>query len=211
MTLYTRFGPDRVQELGNIVFYRDEPRYPGARILLTGNDNIYGDNYYYETNWLDKTLSIVSTLFSPRTEYYRSPYYYDNYPSDYVAYNVVDRPYYRTRIERLYPQPVFVYTTAPTFKEKIKIKSPNNGLHLGQIYRRPKKPTKEQAEFIKNHPGKPGRVKDDKGRDRGDKGKQDRGQGDDKGDPGKRDKKADGPSMKGDKGKDGDKGKGKKP
>jgi len=68
LSLYSRFGDDR-QEIANIAFYRDEPRYPGARVLVTGNDNIYGDNYHYETNWLEKTLSIVSLLFQPHGHY----------------------------------------------------------------------------------------------------------------------------------------------
>jgi len=164
LSLYTRFGPDQVQELGTIVFYRDDFNAPGARILITGNDQIYGDNYYYETNWLDKSLAIASLLFSPHDVYYRSPYYYDNYPPGYVVYDVVDTPIYRTRIEELWPAPVVVYTTAPTFINKIKIKSPNNGLHLGQIKARLVKPTKEQADFIKNNPAKVRVARVDKGR-----------------------------------------------
>ena len=164
MSFYTRFGPDQVQELGTVVFYRDDFNAPGARILITGNEQIYGDNYYYETNWLDRGLAIASLLFSPREVVYRSPYYYDYYPSWYSTYEVVDPPIYRTRVEQLWPAPVVVYTTAPTFIDKVaKIKSPNNGLHLGQIKARLVKPTKEQAEFIKAHPVKVERAKLDKG------------------------------------------------
>jgi hypothetical protein len=171
LSIYDRFGPDQVQEIGTVVFYRDEPHYSGARILIQGNDNIYGDNFYYETNWLERTLNIVGALFSPRREIYRSPYYYDYYPPDYVVYEIVDTPIYRTRIEQLYPQPAFLYTTQPTFIEKIKIKSPNNGLHLGQIKARLVKPTKEQAEFRQKNPGKPERVqnKQAENADKGDK------------------------------------------
>jgi hypothetical protein len=162
LSLYTRFGPDQVQELGTVVFYRDDFNAPGARILITGNDQIYGDNYYYETNWLDRSLAIASLLFGPREVVYHSPYYYDYYPPGYVAYEVVDRPFYLSRIERLWPAPLFIYTTAPTFIEKIKFKSPNNGLHLGQIKARLVKPTKEQADFIKTHPVKVERAKIEK-------------------------------------------------
>jgi hypothetical protein len=162
-SIYDAYGPDLRQEVATVVFYRDEPRYSGARILITGNDILYGDNFYYETNWLDRTLNVVSALFSPRREIYRSPYYYDYYPPDYVVYEVVETPFYVRRIEQLYPDPAFVYTTAPTFLEKIKIKSPNNGLHLGQIKAKLVKPTKEQAEFRKNNPGRPDRAKMDKG------------------------------------------------
>ena len=156
LSLFSRFGPDLIQEIATIFFYRDEPRYPGSRILLTGNEQIYGDNYYYETNWLDRSLPLASFLFSDRNDYYRSPYYYDNYPDWYEPYAVVDTPVYRTRIVDLYPQPVFVYTNAaPVYFSKIKIKSPNNGLHLGHIKARLMKPTKEQAEFFKNNPRGP--------------------------------------------------------
>jgi len=151
LSLYTSYGPDQRQELGNVVFYRDDLNYPGARVLVTGNNQIYGDNYHYETNWLDQAISIASLLFSPRQTYYRSPYYYNNYPSGYTAYEVVDRPIYVSRVEQLYPQPMLVYSASPAYLERIRIKSPNNGLHLGWLKARMVKPTKEQADFWKNN------------------------------------------------------------
>jgi hypothetical protein len=154
LSLFTRFGPDLIQEIATVILYRDDLRAPGARILLRGDDRIYGDNYYYETNWLDRALSIASFLFSPREVYYNSPYYYDYYPPGYVVYDVVPTPFYRTRIERLYPSPFFVYTTHPVFIDRIKIKSPNNGLHLGQIKARLMKPTRAQIEFRRGNPGR---------------------------------------------------------
>ena len=153
LSLFTRFGPDLIQEIATILLYRDQPNYRGARILLTGNEQLYGDNYYYETNWLDRDLGLVSYLYSDH-DYYRSPYYYDNYPSGYEVYQIVDTPVYRTRIEQLYPQPVFVYTTAPTFISKVKIKSPNNGKWMDKVHAKLAKPTKEQADFIKSSPGR---------------------------------------------------------
>ena len=166
MSFYTRFGPDQVQELGTVVFYRDDLNAPGARLLITGNEQIYGDNYYYETNWLDRGIAIASLLFGPREVVYHSPYYYDYYPTGYAAYEVVDPPIYRSRIEQLWPAAVVTYTTAPTFIDRvIKYKSPNNGLHLGQIKAKLVKPTKEQAEFIKAHPVKVERAKVDKRND----------------------------------------------
>ena len=163
LSFYTRFGPSEVQEIGTVVLYRDEPSYPGARFLVTGNPQIYGDNFYYETNWLDRSLAIATALFSPRVTYYQSPYYYDYYPPGYTVYGVVERPIYYSRIETLYPQPMFVFTTAPTFIDRIKIKSPNNGLHLGWTKARFAKPTKEQAEFFRNNRGNPRAAKAEKG------------------------------------------------
>ena len=188
LSLFSRFGPDLIQEIATIFFYRDDLNYPGARILLAGNEQLYGDNYYYETNWLDRTMPIATFLFSDRDQYYHSPYYYDNYPPNYVAYEVVDTPIYVSRIERLYPQPAFVYTTAPEYISKIKIKSPHNGKWLDKIHARLAKPTKEQAQFIKNTPfrgqlakdrgSKPGRddpPRSDRGDERGNPARDDRG------------------------------------
>ncbi|HSI88789.1 MAG TPA: hypothetical protein VK918_07015 [Pyrinomonadaceae bacterium] len=155
LSLFTRFGPDLIQEVASILLYRDEPRYPGARVYLRGDERIYGDNHYYETNWLDRSLGLVSTLFGDRDERYQSPYYYDNYPDYYEPYQVVEPAYYQTRVVQLYPEPAFVYTTAPQYIDRIKIKSPNNGLHLGQIKARLVKPSDEQAAYYRNNRGRP--------------------------------------------------------
>src|SRR5207249_8653384 len=94
LSLFCRFGSD-IQEIATIVFYRDDINWSGARVLLTGNEQIYGDNYYYEANWADRGVEIVTLLFGSQDPYYRSSYYYDYYPSDYVAYQVVQTPVYR--------------------------------------------------------------------------------------------------------------------
>ena len=158
LSLYTRFGPDQIQEIATLLFHRDDPRSPGARIFLRGNEQIYGDNSYYETNWLDRSLAIANVLFTPRDEYYRSPYYYDNYPSNYAVYEAVETPVYRARVQQLYPQPVFVLTTTPP---KFTINSPYNGKRMDKIYAKLAKPTREQIEFRANNPGRPERVKVD--------------------------------------------------
>ncbi len=178
LSLFTRYGPDLIQEIATIVFQRDNNRSPGARILLTGNEQIYGDNNYYESNWTDRSIGLISTLFTQHDNYYTSPYYYDNYPPNYQTYHIVATPVYRTRVERLYPQPIWVYTTRPTYVTNYKIKSPNHGLHLGQIYAKLAKPTKDQEEFRKNNPHRPEGIKtdrDDKGGRRDDAFKDDKG------------------------------------
>jgi hypothetical protein len=165
LSLFSRFGPDLIQEIATILLYRDEPNYPGARVLVRGNDQIYGDSNYYEGNWVDRTIGIVSTLFSDRDDYYQSPYYYDNYPQGYNVYEVVDPQYYRTRVVELYPEPMFVSLAAPpAYYSKIKIKSPNNGLHLGQIKARLVKPTKDQEDFLKSNPARPKFAKMERGK-----------------------------------------------
>ncbi|HVF45971.1 MAG TPA: hypothetical protein VNA17_00245 [Pyrinomonadaceae bacterium] len=151
LSLFTRFGPDLIQEVATILFQRDEPRWPGARVYVRGNEQIYGDNVYYETNWADKALGLVSNLFGDGRERYVSPYYYDNYPADYQVYEVVGTPVYRTRVESVFPQPVFVPATAP-IATRVKIKSPNDSKKMDKIFARLANPTVEQVEFIKNNP-----------------------------------------------------------
>ena len=196
LSLFSRFGPDLIQEIATILLYRDQPNYPGARFLLRGNDQLYGDNYYYETNWLDRSIPIASFLYQDRNQYYQSPYYYDNYPTWYQPYDIVETPFYRTRVERMYPQPVFVYLDRePEYFQRIKIKSPNNGLHLGQIHARLVKPMPDQLAFLNGNPGhakfnkarknhtlsydtKPGRdnpPRSDRGDERGNPGRDERG------------------------------------
>jgi len=147
LSVYDSFGPNLIQEVATIVFYRDDPSWPGARVLVTGNDIIYGDNVYYETNWYDRPVDMISYVYRPHVAY-RSPYYYGYYPPDYVVYEVVDTPVYVTRVQQLYPQPVLVYTQKPDFISKIKIKSPNSDKHFDQIYAKLAKPTREQQKFF---------------------------------------------------------------
>ena len=162
LSLYDRFGPDIVQEIATIVFYRDDLNWPGARILLTGNPQIYGDNYYYETDWSDRSVVMITTLFSDRDTFYISPYYYDNYPSDYVVYEVVETPVYVSQVVQLYPDPVFVNTVS-TPTAKIKINSPHEGQWMEKVYAKMAKPTKQQSEFIKSNPERPKAAKVEKG------------------------------------------------
>jgi hypothetical protein len=161
-SFYSMFGSDAIQEILTIVFDRDGYgryddgydeygySYPGSRVLIIGDDMIYGDDYYYEANWVDRPVSFVTWVFSDR-DYYRSPYYYGYYPDYYQPYTIVETTVYRTRIEEYYydSTPAFVYTTQPTVTE-IKIESPYRDRSLDRIYANLAKPTKEQVEFLRN-------------------------------------------------------------
>jgi hypothetical protein len=81
LSLYDCFGPDQIQEIATVVFYRDDPTWPGARVLVTGDDTIYGDDIYYETNWYDRPVELINFVFATHDPY-RSPYYYNYYPPD---------------------------------------------------------------------------------------------------------------------------------
>lgn len=226
LSLFSRFGPDMIQQIATVLLHRDRPEYPGARFVINGNEQLYGDNQYYEANWLEQAVPLASRLFGDHDRY-QSPYYYDNYPSWYETYEVVETPIYRSRIEQL-PQPVFVYTNSPAFINDVRIKSPHNGKWINNIHAKLAKPTKEQADYIKGNPsrknlakaykqGKKGKAFDpprsDRGDERGNPDRDDRGE--ERGNPDKPSGgKPDGPGGKRDKGdkpnKDGgDQGKGR--
>lgn len=153
-TVFDRFGVNDIQEIARLIFDRDRNDNRGARILLNGNEQIYGDNYYYEANWLDKSLNIANWAFGDRATYYQSPYYYDNYPNNYILYRVVETPVYRSRIQEYYPEPIFIRTINPTIT-LIKIKSSYKDKSISRIFAKLAKPTKEQKEFRKSNPHRP--------------------------------------------------------
>jgi hypothetical protein len=153
-TLFDRFGPNEIQEIARIIFDRNSYDDPGARILLVGNEQIYGDDYYYETNWLDRSLAIADFIFRDRNDHYESPYYYNNYPDYYEPYPVVETPVYRTRIEEYYPEPIFIRTERPTITN-IKINSKYKNKSIDKIYAKLSKPTREQINFKRNNPNRP--------------------------------------------------------
>ena len=157
-SLFSMFGPELIQEIATIVFDRnrngyDNGYYPGARVLLRGDEDLYGDNYYYETDWQDRNVPFVNWAYNDRNDYYTSPYYYENYPSYYEPYQVVETPVYRTRINQYYSTPVFVQTAQPTVTQ-INIVSPYKDKSLKKVYADLPKPTREQLEFRKNNPKK---------------------------------------------------------
>lgn len=153
-TLFDRFGPNEIQEIASIIFNRNGFNDRGARILLRGNEQIYGNDHFYETNWLDRALPIISYVFGNRDNRYESPYYYENYPDYYEPYPVVETPVYRTRVVEYYPEPVFVKVDDPTITE-IKIKSKYKDKSIDKIYARLAKPTREQIQFKEKNPNYP--------------------------------------------------------
>lgn len=157
-SLFSQFGPEEILEIATIIFDREGYNYPGARVLLTGNRDLYGNNNFYEANWLERSLEIVDWLFSDRDEIYRSPYYVDHYPDYYEAHPVVEPPVYRARIVEYYSEPVFVQTASPSITE-IKIQSPYKNKSVTKIYSKPAKWKKDKKAFEKNDPGVPEFVK----------------------------------------------------
>ena len=181
-SLFSMFGPDLIQEIATIIFnrngynngYNNGYYYPGSRVLIRGNEYLYGDDYYYETDWMNRQVPYVSWAFSDRDNYYQSPYYYGYYPSYYEPYQVVETPVYQSRIEQYYYSPVFVQTTQPTITE-IRVVSPLQEVSMSQAYLKiPKEQRVERQQKIMMERNtqtaqfdreKPGRVKDFSGRE----------------------------------------------
>lgn len=160
-SLFSKFDGDSVQEIARIVFDRDNPNQRGSRIMLSGNEQIYGNNYNYQGNWLDKGLAIADWVFGDRNNdnynsayyddgYYSSPYYYDNYPDNYEPYRVVETPVYRQRITTYPVDSLFVRSNEP-FSD-IRIQSPYRDRSYDRVYARLAEPTEQQLVFIKNNP-----------------------------------------------------------
>jgi uncharacterized membrane protein YgcG len=154
LSLFSRFGPDLIQEIATIIFDRGGFNSDGARVLLSGNEQLYGDNNYYEANWLDRALPIISWLFSDRDTNYESPYYYGNYPDYYQPYQIVETPVYQTRIQQVYTEPVFIQMTNPTITQ-IEIQSPYEGRTLTNVSTNQVISTEEPKEVRRNTPQPP--------------------------------------------------------
>lgn len=157
-SLFSQFGPELIQEIASIFFDRDRyddgyQYYPGSRVLIRGDEDLYGDNYYYETNWLERTVPIVTWVFSDRQQVYNSPYYYEYYPDYYEPYQRVETVVYRERIEPYYATPVFVYTAQPTVSQ-IEIVSPYRNRSVKDVYQKLPKLKPEKVKYQKN-PGPP--------------------------------------------------------
>lgn len=153
-SLFDKFGSNAIQEIATIILDRTlNNGRRDTRAYLNGNDQIYGDDNFYQSDWKDTALNIANWAFQDRSSSYSSPYYYDNYPDYYETYRIVETPVYVTRIEQNYSDPVFV-KASPTVTQ-IKIKSPYAGQYYDKIYAGLAKPNESQKEFKKNNPKPP--------------------------------------------------------
>jgi hypothetical protein len=66
-----------------------------ANVAISGNQNYYGSNYYYESQV--SNMLLLSWLLMPHPMYYHTGYYYGHYPSYYRSYPVVSRNVYTQR------------------------------------------------------------------------------------------------------------------
>jgi len=128
-----------------------------AQVYTTGNEQIYGANHSYYSNYRASDFILMAYLFSPSwSPYYHRPYYRGYYPSYYRAYHPVSRTVYRTRTKAITKTSTVKRTSAknPAPKRKSNITSPNKGKSSSKIKATLNNPTKSQKSFQAKNPSK---------------------------------------------------------
>lgn len=95
----------------------------GAQMNIQGNQNLYGNNGYYQSHYSVGDLMIMHYLFTYHRPYY-SPYRYGYYPSYYHSYRSVPVTSYRSRVVTTTKTTKLTNSPRPTTTSN-SIKSPN--------------------------------------------------------------------------------------
>lgn len=121
-----------------------------ATLNIQGNQQIYGQGAYYQSNYNFTDLMIMSYLFSYHRPYY-SPYRYGYYPSYYHSYGCSPYSSYRSRMSTSTRTSTITRTTTTTSK----VKSPNANLNSKSVNARAQtlaNPTRSQKAFTPTKP-----------------------------------------------------------
>jgi hypothetical protein len=119
-----------------------------AQMNIQGNQQLYGNNGYYQSSYSLTDLMIMHYLFTPHV-YYHSPYYYGHYPRYYHSYR--SRPYssYRTSVSKTTTRTTITRTSRPSTTTRT-IASPNANKSASSVTARAKSfsaPTRSQKAF----------------------------------------------------------------
>jgi len=136
---------NETQEIATIEVQRGDG---GAQMNIQGNQQLYGNQGYYQSHYSLGDLMIMHYLFSPHRPYY-SPYRYGYYPSYYHSYR--SRPYssYRNSVTRTTKTTTITRTTRPS-NTSSRISSPNANKASSTVTARAKTlsaPTRSQKSF----------------------------------------------------------------
>jgi hypothetical protein len=120
------------------------------QLTLNGNQQYYGSNNVYQSNFDATDVLLMAYLMQPRYNYYHSPYYYGHYGYGYGYRPVVSHTVYHSR-------PVVrtktVYKSVPHTSYNSKISSPNSNNHSASAHKRTSNfnnATKSQKAFKTN-------------------------------------------------------------
>lgn len=136
---------NETQEIATIEVQRGDG---GAQMNIHGNQQLYGNQGYYQSHYSLGDLMIMHYLFTPHRPYY-SPYRYGYYPSYYHSYR--SRPYssYRNSVTRSTRTTTITRTTRPSTTSS-RISSPNANKVSSTVTARAKTlsaPTRSQKSF----------------------------------------------------------------
>jgi hypothetical protein len=138
-----------VQEIGSIEMAKDEQNPQKANISVTGNEQIYGRNYHYNSTAALTSLMLWSYFMRPTWRPYYSPYYYGYYPSYYRPYPIVSRSAYTTRTSTI-TRNSNATRSRVSATSKAGINNPNKGKVASKgIKRGLRNPTRSQRSFQK--------------------------------------------------------------
>lgn len=117
-----------------------------AQMNIQGNQQLYGNNNYYQSRYSLTDMLIISYLFRPHP-YYHSPYYYGHYPSYYRSYRSTPYNSYRSRMVSTTKTTTITRTNRPTTTRS---SSPNANKSVSSVTARAKSlstPTRSQKAF----------------------------------------------------------------
>lgn len=118
-----------------------------AQMNIQGNQQLYGNNNYYQSRFTLTDILIMSYLFTPHRPYY-SPYHYGYYPSYYHSYRSTSYSSYRTRMVNTTKTTRITRTTRPSTTTRSS--SPNANKSVSSVTARAKSlstPTRSQKSF----------------------------------------------------------------
>ena len=119
-----------------------------AQMNIQGNQQLYGNNGYYQSSYSLTDLMIMHYLFAPHRPYY-SPYHYGYYPSYYHSYRSTPYGSYRNRMSTTTRTTTITRTTTPSTTTRT-ISSPNANKSASSVTARAKSmaaPTTSQKAF----------------------------------------------------------------
>jgi len=117
-----------------------------AQMNIQGNQQLYGNNGYYQSSYSLRDMLILSYLFRPHP-YFHSPYYYGHYPSYYHSYRSRNYNAYRNSVSKTTKTTTITRTTRPTTTRS---SSPNANKSVSSVTARAKSlstPTRSQKSF----------------------------------------------------------------
>ncbi len=122
-----------------------------ANVEIHGNEQIYGHNHYYRSNFSFGEMMLMGYLFSPH-RLYMSPWGYGYYPSYYNAYRPMSASRYRSTASRSARSSNM--RSAKSSSMKSAARSPNAGRSASSIKAPLRNPTTSQKSFQSRNPSR---------------------------------------------------------